>query len=34
MKLSVFLLAWFLISIPAGIIIGKFIKAGQGRRVK
>ena len=30
MKLSLFLLSWFIISIPAGILLGRFCAAGTG----
>ena len=32
MKLSVILITWFIISIPAGILLGRFCAAGNGFR--
>jgi hypothetical protein len=32
MKLSLVLLSWFIISIPAGILLGRFCAAGNGFR--
>ena len=30
MKLSLILITWFIISIPAGILLGRFCAAGSG----
>ena len=30
MKLSLILITWFIISIPAGILLGRFCAAGHG----
>lgn len=30
MKLSLILITWFIISIPAGILLGRFCAAGNG----
>lgn len=30
MKLSLILITWFIISIPAGILLGRFCAAGDG----
>lgn len=32
MKLSLILITWFIISIPAGILLGRFCAAGNGFR--
>ena len=32
MTISLFLIAWFALSVPAGMLAGAFIRAGSGER--